>query len=50
MSANVCSFPFWVNHYPSHNPLRSLQGKYAEAEPLYETSQVIQEKVFGSEH
>ncbi|CBJ32852.1 NB-ARC and TPR repeat-containing protein-likely pseudogene [Ectocarpus siliculosus] len=30
--------------------LFNIQGKYAEAEPLYERSQAIQEKVFGPKH
>ncbi|CAM9900520.1 unnamed protein product [Ectocarpus sp. 4 AP-2014] len=30
--------------------LFKIQGKYAEAEPLYERSQAIQEKVLGPEH
>lgn len=36
---------------PPHNyRLRGTQGKYAEAEPLYERSQAILEKVLGPEH
>ncbi|CAN0249525.1 unnamed protein product, partial [Ectocarpus sp. 13 AM-2016] len=50
LSTHVCSFPFWVNHCPEHNPLLFVQGKYAEAEPLYERSQAVQEKVLGPEH
>ncbi|CAN0270483.1 unnamed protein product, partial [Ectocarpus fasciculatus] len=30
--------------------LFNIQGKYPEAEPLYERSQAIQEKILGSEH
>ncbi|CAB1107478.1 unnamed protein product [Ectocarpus sp. CCAP 1310/34] len=30
--------------------LFDIQGKYMEAEPLYERSQAIQEKVLGLEH
>ena len=35
---------------PDTNPLLLSQGKYAEAEPLYERSQAIQEKASGPEH
>ena len=35
---------------PYTNPLLLSQGKYAEAEPLYERSQAIQEKALGPEH
>ena len=35
---------------PYANPLLMSQGKYAEAEPLYERSQVIREKALGPEH
>ncbi|CAN0373132.1 unnamed protein product, partial [Laminaria digitata] len=30
--------------------LLAVQGKYAEAKPLYERSQAIREKVLGPEH
>ncbi|CAN0512516.1 unnamed protein product, partial [Laminaria digitata] len=30
--------------------LLALQGKYAEANPLYERSQAIREKILGPEH
>ncbi|CAM9762259.1 unnamed protein product [Ectocarpus sp. 8 AP-2014] len=36
--------------YCSVGFLFNIQGKYAEAEPLYERSQAIQEKVLGPEH
>ena len=35
---------------PDTNPLLLSQGKYAEAEPLYERSQAIQEEALGPEH
>ena len=35
---------------PYTNPLLLSQGKYAEAEPLYERSQAIREKALGPEH
>lgn len=35
---------------PSQFTTFALQGKYAEAEPLYERSQAIQEKALGPEH
>ncbi|CAN0413150.1 unnamed protein product, partial [Ascophyllum nodosum] len=35
---------------PYTNALLLSQGKYAEAEPLYERSQTIQEKALGPEH
>lgn len=35
---------------PKLIPRLATQGKYAEAEPLYERSQVILEKVLGSDH
>ena len=35
---------------PYNNPLLLPQGKYAEAEPLYERSQAILEKALGPEH
>ena len=35
---------------PYTNPLLLSQAKYAEAEPLYERSQAIQEKALGPEH
>ena len=31
-------------------PSTAFQGKYNEAEPLYERSQAIREKVLGPEH
>ncbi|CAM9138218.1 unnamed protein product, partial [Ectocarpus sp. 13 AM-2016] len=36
--------------YSSVGSLFNIQGKYAEAEPLYERSQAIHEKVSGPEH
>lgn len=35
---------------PSVTPGSSNQGRYAEAEPLYERSQAIREKILGPEH
>ena len=35
---------------PSQTSLLAMQGKYAEAEPLYQRSQAIREKVLGLEH
>lgn len=35
---------------PYNTPPIGIQGKYAEAEPLYERSQAIREKVLGLEH
>ena len=40
----------WCGTALSHNPLLALQGRVSEAEPLYERSQAIQEKVLGPEH
>ncbi len=42
------SSPSWIT--PSHEHIPCTQGKYAEAEPLYERSQAIREKVLGPEH
>ncbi|CAM9846394.1 unnamed protein product [Ectocarpus sp. 4 AP-2014] len=36
--------------YEAAPPSSMYQGKYAEAEPLYERCQAIEEKVLGSEH
>lgn len=35
---------------PHNTPLIGIQGKYAEAEPLYERSQAIREKILGPDH
>ena len=41
---------YFVPDRSLQNPLLAIQGKFAEAEPLYERSQVIREKVLGPEH
>ena len=41
---------FFSGPLPYTNPLLLSQGKYAEAEPLYERSQAIREKALGPEH
>ena len=48
----VCCVFFLVLGEPLayNNPLLFAQGKHAQAEPLYEKSRAIQEKVVGQEH
>lgn len=44
---------FYIRLISQHDPVTLsavLQGKYEEAEPLYERSQAIREKVLGPEH
>lgn len=35
---------------PNSNPLLFAQGKFSEAEQLYESSQAVEEKILGPEH
>lgn len=49
--SNVSSFQGCKNGPFCYTPpLLGMQGKYAEAEPLYERSQAIREKMLGPEH
>lgn len=36
--------------FPHNTPLTDMQGKFAEAEPVYEQSQAMLENVLGPEH
>ena len=45
---NLSAFP--CRPLPHNTPLHVFQGKYAEAEPLFERSQAIREKALGQEH
>lgn len=47
----LCSSIFDVDtEIRLYHAARCIQGKYAEAEPLYERSQAIREKVLGPDH
>lgn len=43
-------FHFRLSHFNLHCTVDNTQGKYVEAELLYEKCQEIQKKVLGTEH
>ena len=48
-----CSSAVFFHFHPKirlYHAVHCIQGNYAEAEPLYERSQAIREKVLGPEH